>query len=364
MRTTSIILLLGLLLTGGVTYYGGRFIRLAPALEEEGGLRLTGVIVAKDVIVAAQVTGRIRELTVDEGSWVTAGQAICDLEPREIEAEIRSHRARVDQLTSRVSQSEEVLSLERDRTRTQLAKAEAELQVAVAEKERGLSEQRQIEADLARLAEMLEEGIISRQEWERAQTRKDVSLARIRSLEDRIRAAEAELEMARANAGQVRVASMDVEQTRAQLEQETAVVTGLEARLSYTKILAPINGMVSVRVASAGEVTRAGDPIVTIVDLDDVWVRTDLEESYINRVRIGQTFNVRLATGEEIPGTVTFISPEAEFATQRDVNRVKRDVRTFAIKVRVQNQSRNVHPGMTAYVLIPPDESQAGRDRP
>lgn len=364
MRTTSIILLFGLLLTGGVTYYGGRFVQRTPALEEEGGLRLTGVIAAKEVIVAALVTGRIRDLAVDEGYWVTAGQAICDLEPREIEAEIRSHRARVDQLTSRVSQSEEVLRLETERTRTQFTKAEAELQVAVTEKERGLSEQRQIDADLARLAEMLEEGIISRQEWERAQTRKDVSLAWIRSLEDRIRAAQAGLEMARANAGQVRVASMDVEQTHAQLEQETAVVSGLEARLSYTKILAPISGMVSVRVASVGEVIRAGDPIVTIVNLDDVWVRTDLEESYINRVRIGQTLKVRLATSEEIPGTVTFISPEAEFATQRDVNRVKRDVRTFAIKVRLPNDSRKVHPGMTAYVLIPPDESQAGQGQP
>ena len=353
MRTASIILLLGLLLTGGITYYGGRFVPFQAVVEEEGVLRLTGVVAANEVIVAAQITGRIRNLVVDEGSRVTAGHPVCDLEPREIEAEIRSHRAFVAQLTSRVAQSEEILRLERERTRTQLTKAEAELQVAIAEKERALSEQRQIESDLRRLAEMLEEGIISRQEWEREQTRKDVSRAWIRSLKDRIRAAQAELELARANAGQVRVASMDVEQTRSRLDQETAVVSGLEARLSYTKIVAPIDGMVSLRVASAGEVIRAGDPIVTIVDLDNIWVRTDLEESYINRVRIGQALNVRLTTGEELTGTVTFISPEAEFATQRDVNRVRRDVRTFAIKVRVPNEDRKVHPGMTAYVLFP-----------
>jgi len=305
------------------------------------------------LIVAAQVSGRIRRLVVDEGSQVRAGQPICDLEPREIEAEILSHRALITQLTSRVAQSEEILRLEGERTRTQLTKAEAELQVAFAEKERALSEQRQIEADLGRLAEMLEEGIISRQEWEREQTRKDVSRAWIRSLEDRIRAAEAELELARANSGQVRVAAMDVEQSRARLDQERAVVSGLEARLGYTKIAAPIDGMVSLRVASAGEVIRAGDPIVTIVDLNDIWVRTDLEESYIDRVRIGQALNVRLATDELLTGTVMFISPEAEFATQRDVNRIKRDVRTFGIKVRVPNEGRNVHPGMTAYVLLP-----------
>ena len=355
--------MLGLLLTGGVTYYGGRLI-YAPSVAPEETLRLTGVVAADDVIVAAQVTGRIRNLLVAEGSWIAAGDPICDLAPEEIEAEIRSHRARIVQLTSRVAQSEEVLRLERERTRTHLTKAEAELQVALAEKERAVSEQQQIDSDLKRLAEMLEEGIIARQQWEREQTRRDVANAWSRSLDDRIRAAQAELELARANAGQVRVASMDVEQTRSQLEQEEAVIAGLQTRLGYTQIVAPITGIVSVRVASAGEVVRAGDPIVTMVDLDDIWVRTVLEESYMNRVHIGQTLEVRLASDQDLEGTVTFISPEAEFATQRDVNRIKRDVRTFGIKVRVANPDRKVHPGMTAYVSLPPNNDATDTNKP
>ena len=346
-------MVLGLLLTGGVTYYGGRLI-YAPAVQPEEMLRLTGVVAADDVIVAAQVTGRIRNLLVQEGSWIEGGDPICDLAPEEIEAEIRSHRARIAQLTSRVAQSEEVLRLEGERTRTHVTKAEAELQVALAEKERAVAEQQQIDSDLKRLAEMLEEGIIARQQWEQEQTRHDVALGWVRSLDDRIRAAQAELEMARANAGQVRVASMDVEQTRSQLKQEEAVIAGLETRLGYTQIAAPISGIVSVRIASPGEVVRAGDPIVTMVDLDDIWVRTVLEESYMNRVHIGQTLDVRLASDADLKGTVTFISPEAKFATQRDVNRIKRDVRTFGIKVRVGNPDRKVHPGMTAYVFLPP----------
>ena len=356
-------MLLGLLLTGGVTYYGGRLI-YAPRVTPEETLRLTGVVDADDVIVAAQVTGRIRNLLVEEGSWIEAGDSICALAPEEIEAEIRSHRARIAQLTSRVAQSEEVLRLEQERTRTRLTKAEAELQVALAEKERAVSEQQQIDSDLKRLAEMLEEGIIARQQWEREQTRRNVADTWSRSLDDRIRAARAELELARANAGQVRVASMDVEQTRSQLKQEEAVIAGLETRLGYTRIVAPIAGIVSVRVASAGEVVRAGDPIVTMVDLDDIWVRTVLEESYMNRVHIGQTLDVRLASDEDLQGTVTFISPEAEFATQRDVNRIKRDVRTFGIKVRVPNPDHKVHPGMTAYVFLPPGEDDPDTNQP
>jgi hypothetical protein len=61
---------------------------------------------------------------------------------------------------------------------------------------------------------------------------------------------------------------------------------------------------------------------------------------------------------------VTFISPEAEFATQRDVNRIKRDVRTFGFKVRVDNPDRKVHPGMTAYVFLPPDNGGPETNQP
>jgi hypothetical protein len=77
-----------------------------------------------------------------------------------------------------------------------------------------------------------------------------------------------------------------------------------------------------------------------------------VEETYVNRVVIGQTLPVSLVTGETIEGKVIFVAPEAEFATQRDVNRAKRDIRTFGIKVALANAERRLHPGMTAHVLL------------
>jgi hypothetical protein len=124
-------------------------------------------------------------------------------------------------------------------------------------------------------------------------------------------------------------------------------------RRGYTELKSPLTGIVSLRVAREGEFVPAGAPVVTVVDLKDVWVRAQVEETLVGQLVIGQPLAVILASDERLTGKVIFISPEGEFATQRDVDRVKRDIRTFGIKVAVENPSGRVHPGMTATVLLP-----------
>ena len=82
-------------------------------------------------------------------------------------------------------------------------------------------------------------------------------------------------------------------------------------------------------------------------------MRADVEESYIDRVRIGDHLTVRLPSGEERQGTVFYRGVDAGFATQRDVSRTKRDIKTFEIRLRVDNRDRRLAVGMTAYVLLP-----------
>jgi hypothetical protein len=114
-----------------------------------------------------------------------------------------------------------------------------------------------------------------------------------------------------------------------------------------------LTGVVSIRVAREGEFVAAGSPVVTVVDLTDVWVRAEVEETLLGRLVLGQSLKVILASDLELVGEVTFISPEAGFATQRDVDRVKRDIRTFGIKVALDNPDGRIHPGMTAFVEVP-----------
>jgi HlyD family secretion protein len=88
-------------------------------------------------------------------------------------------------------------------------------------------------------------------------------------------------------------------------------------------------------------------------------VRADVEESYIDSVSFNQTLRVRLPSGDVLQGQVFFKGVENDFATQRDVSRTKRDIKTFAIKVSLPNQGRRLFTGMTATVLLPPPERKS-----
>ena len=134
----------------------------------------------------------------------------------------------------------------------------------------------------------------------------------------------------------------------------------MATQLGYTKIYAPIDGIVSVRVAKQGEVVAPGTPIVVVVDIDHLWVKADVEETlYRLDVGFGQKLRVQLAFGDIIEGTVIFKGVENDFATQRDVSRTKRDIKTFAIKVAVPNPDRRLFTGMTADVLLPPPRQKS-----
>ena len=69
---------------------------------------------------------------------------------------------------------------------------------------------------------------------------------------------------------------------------------------------------------------------MTVLDVDHLWVQADVEETYIDRVGLNQRIKVQLPSGNILDGTVIFKGVESDFATQRDVSRTKRDIKTFA----------------------------------
>jgi len=124
--------------------------------------------------------------------------------------------------------------------------------------------------------------------------------------------------------------------------------------LDYTQIRAPSDGIVDVRAALEGEVVNPGQGIVTLIDPGQLWVRADVEETYIDSFKLGDKLPVRLPSGAERTGTVFFRGIDADYATQRDVSRTKRDIKTFEIRLRCNNDDQALAVGMTAYVTLAP----------
>ena len=162
-----------------------------------------------------------------------------------------------------------------------------------------------------------------------------------------------------ANIHQAHAAASTVQSTRGQLANAEAQLKEAEVRLGYTKVYVPLSGTVSVRAAREGEVLTAGQPIVTLVDLSDTWVRAAIPETESDHIGLGDTLRIRLPGGTITSGKVFFKAPEADFATQRDVSRRKRDIRTIVLKVRLDNPKGAYVPGMTAEVLVSPEQLKA-----
>jgi multidrug resistance efflux pump len=316
-------------------------------------LTLTGIVTTNDVIVSPQIDGRIERLLVKEGDVVKSGQLAALLVPDELQQETAYYESSALGARSQVTESAAALRLEELQTADQIRQAEATLAAIRSQKAAAEAELESARLTAERLQKMADQGVAAKEQYDQARTAHAAARARVVSLARQVDAQRSAVALARANAEQIAVRRSQLEASESQHAAASAQRAKAGVRLAYTRLHAPVDGIVNVLAARTGEFVEAGQPVLTLVDPDDLWVRADIEETYIDRVRIGDKLTVRLPSGAERQGTVFFRDVDAAFATQRDVSRSKRDIRTFEIRLRVDNSDRRLAPGMTAYVLLP-----------
>lgn len=322
-------------------------------------LVLIGTVDSNQVIVSPQMEGRIQKLLVEEGTQVKQGDLIAVLDPSELEAEARAAAATIDSLRSKVAETQSTEQAMAGSTSSSVSNAQAKLESSRAELLQAEATLQRVESDSRRAIELAKAGVDSDQDRVQAESNLAAQQATVEALRHQVSASQADLNMAVANTHQANAAKSTVESTRGQLINAEAMLKEAEVRLGYTKIYAPVTGTVSVRAAREGEVLNAGSPIVTIVDLGDTWVRAAIPETNADHIGLGDTLRVRLPGGTITSGKVFFKSAEADFATQRDVSRRKRDIKTIVLKVRLDNPKGAYVPGMTAEVLVSPEQLKA-----
>jgi RND family efflux transporter MFP subunit len=258
--------------------------------RQPGGIILTGIVTTDEVIVSSEIQGRLQQLLVKEGDAVTNGELLGVIQPQEQLANAAFYASSEQQATA------------------DLAQAQADLENA--------------RLNLERIKVLYTNNVESVQTYDQARTACESAAARVESVKKQIQAAGA--------------------------QKEKAAV-----QLGYTRIFAPLDGIVDTRAALQGEVVNPGQAIVTLINQDDLWVRADVEETYVDRLRLGDKLQVKLPSGAVREGTVFYRSVDADYATQRDVSRTKRDIKTFEIRLRCDNRDRRLAVGMTAGVTLP-----------
>jgi HlyD family secretion protein len=343
------LIVLGIIVAVAAIYY----LASTPSSKD---LVLIGTVDSNQIIVSPQMQGRISQLLVDEGTKVKQGDLIAVLDPSELEAQARAAAAMIDSLRSQVSATQATKEATQGSTTSNVANAQARLQSARAQLLQAEATLQRTESDSLRMIELAKQGVASDQDRVQAESSLKAQQATVQSLKDQVSAAQADLNTALANTHQAHAAESTVQSTRAQLANAEEQLKEADVRLGYTKIYAPLSGTVSVRAAREGEVLNPGQPIVTVVDLSDTWVRAAIPETESDHIGLGG--------GTLTSGKVFLKSAEADFATQRDVSRRKRDIRTIVLKIRLDNPKGAFVPGMTAEVLVSPEQLKASGANP
>ncbi|HVM94891.1 MAG TPA: efflux RND transporter periplasmic adaptor subunit, partial [Candidatus Acidoferrales bacterium] len=255
----------------------------------------------------------------DEGQWVEAQTLLARLDDSDYQQQAAIAAAALRTRRAELASTQQAVEAARD---TVLA---------------DLAEQTLRSANHRRIAALWEQGIVSHDESDRA----DAALKEAEAILERDRALQA-----------TRV--RDVEVARANLQTAREQLRLARLLVGYTVLRAPFAGVILVRQAELGEVVVPGSPVVTLADLNHVWLRAYIRETDLGRIRWGQPVVVRTDTypGRQYLGRISFISSKAEFTPKSVETHTERVTLVYRIRVDLENPAHELKPGMPADATI------------
>ena len=349
-----------------------------PSGPPAGVVEVSGRIEGDDAAVAAKTAGRIREITVREGDQVEAGQVIAALDDDQIRAREQQAVAAVQQAEARVRLAQhQITVLEEQLRQGELAVGqaradaegrvhEAEARLAAAEAQLAQAEAAHAQAtwDSEAATRLFQRELIAEQEARRARSNAEAQAAVVAAARRQVEAAQGARTAARANLvnpairssqvaavqGQILQAQADIAAAQAEAQRARAQLEEARADRQDLRVLAPFAATVATRTAEPGEVVAAGTPIVTLVNLSEVYLRAFVPGGQIGRVRLGQPARVYLdsAPSEPIEAHVSRVDPEASFTPENTYFRDDRVKQVVGVKLQLRGAVGFAKPGMPA----------------
>ncbi|MDW7554433.1 HlyD family efflux transporter periplasmic adaptor subunit (plasmid) [Azospirillum brasilense] len=302
-----------------------------------------GRIEAVEIDIATKTAGRVEDILVDEGDFVTAGQVLARMDTDVLQAQAKQAEAQKQQAVIGV-----------ETARHQVLQRQAERQAALS-----LVAQREAERDvaqkqLARSEELEARGTTSRQVLDSDRARFESANAAVSAAKAQVAAADAAIATAEAQ----------VVNARAAVDAAAATVERIQADIRDSTLRSPRDGRVQFRVAQPGEVLGAGGRVLNMVDLSDVYMTFFLPTEAAGRVRIGTEVRIALDAFPQyvIPAKATFVADVAQFTPKTVETANERQKLMFRIKAQIpppllKKYIRDVKTGLpgVAYVRIDPD---------
>lgn len=299
-------------------------------------VRVSGHVEATEVRLAPDAGGRVLTLSAKEGDRIEPGQVVLTLDARDVVLAIDRAKA------ERAAAEAQLRVVQATARPEDVRQAESQIATAKADQSAEESELAAANQDLERFETLLRTNSGSQKQRDDAATRRNVARDRVSAAQSRVRSAEETLVRVRAGARREEVAA-----ARARVDVVSAQIAALEKALGDATLVSPIGGIVTEKLVEVGEIIAPRAPALVVVDLDRAWADVFVPEPIVPALRIGQPATVFTdAGGAGLAGTVSNISPKAEFTPRNVQTAEERSKLVYRIRISVDNKDGILKQGM------------------
>ena len=302
--------------------------------------------------VSSKIYGRVAEVLVTDNQQVKAGQVLVKIDPRDYQAELDQAKAELalaeadaesagvdiprtrENVASGTSSADaQLLAAQADLAQAQVTYEQAktsDLAWAQANVDKGRANAELAQADLARYKPLLDKGEISKQQYDSAKANADatasslkadlekldqagrnveITKAQLAAAQARVSQAQAGVAAAHADVRQISMRTADAQSKAAKVQQQRAKLEAAQLNLSYTEIVAPVDGVATHKQVEVGQIVQQGQGLLVVVPLNNVWVTANFKETQLRKMKAGQKADVHVDTyGKTFSGHVDSIA--------------------------------------------------------
>ena len=325
--------------------------------------------------ISPRVTGTVINVLHDDNEVVQSGTLLVELDPKDYQVAVDRARADLANAQANATAANVGVPLTQTTSSSQLVAADAGVKTAERDIETTKAKLNDAQAnfaktsaDLKRMEMLIAKDEISHQQYDAsvaannsAKANVDAATAAIASAESRAAQAQAQAEASRTIPEQMKVTRARAGAASAEVQKAISALAQAELNLKYTKIIAPVTGVLSKRSVEPGQTVQAGQPLFSIVNLEDIWTTANFKETQLKSMQVGQKAKIKVdAYGKEFSGTVESIggATGARFSLLPPENATGNYVKVVQrIPVRIrfdkdQDPNHQLRPGMSVEPVV------------
>ena len=337
------------------SFYGIRWLHYYFTHASTDDARVKGNLIS----VSPMVQGKIRLLPVQEGNHVEKGQLIAQLREEDYQARVDVASGDVKAIEAALNEASADLIMVKEKTEKEVHQATAVMHASQARLKEAKAELLLAQLNFNRTDKLYKSKSISASEMDKVASVIELGRAKVVRAEEEINENKAKLNVAVVNTGEVTLKQKRMESAKGKLEEAKAKLKAERLKLAHTTVTSPIDGVVAKKIANIGEVIKPGQPVCVIIDLNNIWLEANLEETKVEHVRPGQLVDLKVDAypKTEFTGKVVSIGAAAasEFSLipeSRSAGNFTKVTQRIPIRIEVIDPAKQLRPGMMVVVGI------------